>query len=106
MSRYIGKRVFYQCAKCFTNFTLSKKSVDDSLNSDKVFCSSKCFDAHREHQPMLEVEQVLCEDCGGLGQIKIDFCAYGEDGKPLPPIPCPAWKWVDCEACDRTGVAA
>jgi hypothetical protein len=50
-----------------------------------------------------EPTAAVCEDCGGLGQIKIDYCTYDEQGQPVPPIPCPAWKWVECESCDGTG---
>ena len=43
MSRYIGKRVFYQCDNCGNDFTLSKKTIDDSLNTGNVFCSQSCY---------------------------------------------------------------
>jgi hypothetical protein len=45
----------------------------------------------------------VLDECGGLGQIKIDYCVYGEDGKPVPPIPSPAWKWIECEVCNGSG---
>ncbi len=42
MSRYIGKRVSYPCNGCGKQFTLNKKSIDDSLNSGNVYCSEEC----------------------------------------------------------------
>ena len=42
MSRYIGKRVSYECGFCKKQFTLNKQSVDDSEKSGEVFCSKRC----------------------------------------------------------------
>ncbi len=42
MSRYIGKRVRYECGYCKKQITLNKQSVDDSVNSGEVFCSVMC----------------------------------------------------------------
>lgn len=44
MSRYIGKRVSYQCGLCKKQFTLNKLSVDDSEKSGEVFCSKACYE--------------------------------------------------------------
>lgn len=42
MSRYIGKRVSYECGFCKKQFTLNKQSIDDSEKSGEVFCSKQC----------------------------------------------------------------
>lgn len=44
MSRYVGKRVNYQCGFCNKQFTLNKKSFDDSQRSGELFCSKQCYE--------------------------------------------------------------
>ena len=42
MSKYIAKRVSYECGFCKKQFTLNKQSIDDSEKSGEVFCSKQC----------------------------------------------------------------
>ncbi len=76
MSKYIGKRVNYECGFCKKQFTLNKQSVDDSNNSGEVFCSKKCS----EQFYLSEVIKSVCENCGKLINIKddnvCDKCLY------------------------------
>ena len=50
MSRYIGKRVSYPCGNCGKQFTLNKKSVDDSEQSGEVFCAKQCFKSYKHDE--------------------------------------------------------
>ena len=43
MSRFIGKRVFYTCDNCNASFTTGRKSVDKSVERNRIFCSEKCW---------------------------------------------------------------
>lgn len=59
MSRYIGKRVSYECGWCKKQFTLNKQSVDDSEKSGDVFCSKRCS----EQFYLSDVIKSVCGDC-------------------------------------------
>lgn len=71
MSRYIGKRVSYPCGGCRKQFTLNRKSVDDSMNSGQVFCSKDCQEqfylsvlSHRCSFKNYGEEERKCRECG------------------------------------------
>lgn len=72
MTRYIGKRVSYQCDHCKTQFTLSNKSIDHSVSTRRVFCSEGCasefyesnirfclFTAHKEQERICHCGYVI-----------------------------------------------
>lgn len=65
MSRYIGKRVSYECGFCKKQFTLNKQSVDDGEKSGEVFCSNQCG----EQFYLSDVIKSVCPLCKGSGQI-------------------------------------
>lgn len=66
MSRYIGKRVSYECGFCKKQFTLNKQSIDDSEKSGEVFCSKQCSDQYYLSDVVVELsdyELDFCENC-------------------------------------------
>lgn len=82
MSRYIGKRVSYECGFCKKQFTLNRQSVDDSEKSDEVFCSTQCSEQFYLSDVSSRADiKFLCDTLGDIFdrfQISSSYF-YGED---------------------------
>lgn len=73
MSRYIGKRVSYECGFCKKQFTLNKQSVDDSEKSGEVFCSKQCSEQFYLSVVVGRSEQLVCDVCGSTDVIEAPY---------------------------------
>ncbi len=58
MSKYIKKWVYYCCGWCKKQFTLSKKSIDDSMVSGNIFC---CEDCYNNYNIYFKGKEILCK---------------------------------------------